>query len=73
MDIKLAKETAIKAIREAGDILMLGLYKEKKVSFKGRGDIVTHVDLESEKFILDLIRKNFSGSFYFIRRIGFYW
>jgi len=59
MDIKLAKETAIKAIREAGDILMLGLYKEKKVSFKGRGDIVTHVDLESEKFILDLIRKNF--------------
>lgn len=58
-DIELAKETAINAVKGAGDILMANLYEEKRVSFKGPGDIVTHVDIESEKLIMDLIKKNF--------------
>ena len=59
MDLKLAEKVAVKAVKAAGKIVVLGLHKEKKVSYKGRGDIVTHVDLESEKIIIKVIEKSF--------------
>ena len=59
LDIKLAKKIAIKAVKGAGDILMTNFDKEKNMSFKGKKDMVTRVDFESEKFIIDLIKKNF--------------
>ena len=59
MNFELAKKTAIKAVKGSGNILMANFYKEKSMSFKGKGDIVTEIDFKSEKFILDLIKKNF--------------
>jgi myo-inositol-1(or 4)-monophosphatase len=59
INLELAKEVAINAVTGAGDILMANLYEEKRVSFKGPNDIVTHVDIASEKLIMDLIQKNF--------------
>lgn len=60
MNIDLAKETAINAVKGAGSILMKNFSEKKNITLKGKGDIVTDVDFKSEKFILDLINKNFS-------------
>lgn len=58
-NISLAKQVAADAVRGAGNILMDCINKEKIVSVKGKGDIGTDIDLKSEKFIIDLIKKNF--------------
>lgn len=59
MDIELAKKIAIEAVKSAGKIVAEYFDKEKNVSFKGKRDIVTEVDLKSEKMIIDSITKNF--------------
>ena len=59
MDLRLAKEVAINAVTGAGRIVMDNFGKDKRMSFKGRGDIVTDVDFKSEKFIISLIADNF--------------
>jgi len=59
MDIELAKKVAIEAVRGAGELIMENFSKEKTATSKGKGDIVTDVDFISEKFIIDLIEKNF--------------
>ncbi|MSU60571.1 MAG: inositol monophosphatase [Candidatus Staskawiczbacteria bacterium] len=59
MDIELAKKVAISAAKEAGKLVGENFQKTKKMSFKGENDMVTEIDLQSEKIILDAIKVNF--------------
>ncbi len=59
MDIELAKNIAVLAAKEAGKLLNDNFQKVKTVSFKGKRDIVTQIDLQAEKIILDKIKANF--------------
>ena len=52
-------DVALEAARAAGAILMDRLLTDKEVSFKGRADIGTDVDLAAEKAILDLLRDEY--------------
>ena len=54
-----ALEVSIDAARRAGTIIRDRFLTEKEVSFKGRADIVTDVDLAAEKAILDLVREEY--------------
>ncbi len=47
--------TACKAARESGVILRNHFGRENEISYKGRIDIVTDVDLKSEKAIIEII------------------
>ncbi len=51
-----ALDVSIDAARRAGEIIRERFHTEKEVSFKGRADIVTDVDLAAEKAVLDLMR-----------------
>lgn len=53
------KEIAIQAVKEAGEILIENFGKIKKVAIKNRGELVTNVDVESERRIIGLIKKNY--------------
>ena len=59
MNLKLAKKVAVESVTEAGKILMKNLEKVKHVSFKAKNDIVTHIDIKSEKLIMKKIKKYF--------------
>lgn len=59
MDTELAKATAISAAKEAGKLLNDNFQKAKKISLKGKSDIVTDIDVKAEKIILDLIKSHF--------------
>lgn len=59
MDITLAKKIAIDAAREAGIVLNESFQKTKTMSLKGKGDIVTDIDVQVEKIILDAIKSSF--------------
>ncbi len=61
MDINKAKKISIECVREAGKLLMDNLHEIKKVSFKAKSDIVTEIDLQSEKLMIDKIKTNFPG------------
>jgi myo-inositol-1(or 4)-monophosphatase len=52
-------EVCIDAARQAGALVRSRFLTEKVVSFKGWANIVTDVDLESEKMILDLLTAEF--------------
>ena len=52
-------EVSVAAARRAGTIIRDRFQTEIAVSFKGRADIVTDVDLAAEKAILDLVRAEF--------------
>jgi myo-inositol-1(or 4)-monophosphatase len=54
-ELAFAKETALLA----GEILRHGLKSKRRVKFKGRVDLVTQIDLRSEKFIAARIAKAF--------------
>ena len=54
-----ALEVSIDAARRAGSVVRDRFLTDKEVGFKGRNDIVTDVDLESERIILDLVRSEF--------------
>lgn len=53
------KKIAIQAALKAGDILNKNRGRVKKVDYKGKINIVTEIDLLSEKTILKIIKKNF--------------
>src|SRR3990172_7572661 len=53
------KETAVRAALEAGKLAKRLLAKDTKISFKGEIDLVTEVDLRSEKQIIEEISKKF--------------
>jgi myo-inositol-1(or 4)-monophosphatase len=56
------KQFIIDVVKGAGAIVKKGYQTEMKVSTKsGRFDVVTEYDLASEKYIIDRIRKKFSG------------
>lgn len=59
MNINLAKSVAKKAVVESGKIILKNFGKTVDVSFKGERDMVTDIDLRSEKLILSLIKKHF--------------
>ena len=52
---------AADAARRAGKILIDRFHTEITISFKGRGNVVTDVDLEAEKVILDLLAQEYPG------------
>lgn len=52
-------DTAIKAATESGSVLIASLGKVSSVSLKAKNDLVTEVDLLSEKLIVDLIRSSY--------------
>ena len=54
-----ALEVSIDAARQAGQIIRDRFQTDKEISFKGRANIVTDVDLESEKAILGLVRAEY--------------
>lgn len=54
-----ALEVSIDAARRAGEIMRQRFNTEKQISFKGRADIVTDVDLACEKAVLDLVRAEY--------------
>lgn len=61
MDISLAGNIAKEAVKKAGKMLMEHYGHIAEVSFKGKSDIVTNVDKESEKIILGAIKNHFPG------------
>ena len=54
-----ALEVSVDAARRAGSVVRDRFLTDKEVGFKGRNDIVTDVDLESERIILDLVRSEY--------------
>ncbi|MGB2697870.1 MAG: inositol monophosphatase family protein [Candidatus Zixiibacteriota bacterium] len=54
------KKIAIQTVLKAGEILNKNRGRVKKVDYKGKINIVTEIDLLSERAILKLIKKNFS-------------
>jgi myo-inositol-1(or 4)-monophosphatase len=52
---------AIECVMGAGKIVRDNFEKVEHMSFKGRSDIVTQIDLDSEKFIIDKISEHFPG------------
>jgi myo-inositol-1(or 4)-monophosphatase len=54
-EVRFAAETA----QKAGDILRRGLARKRKVSLKGSVDLITEIDVRSEKFITDRITRTF--------------
>jgi len=54
-----ALDVSIDAARRAGKVIRERFHTEKEISFKGRADIVTDVDLAAEKAVLDLVRAEY--------------
>ncbi len=54
-------DTAVEAARLGGAILRDNFGKRKDITYKGRIDPVTNVDLASEKAVVDCIRRSFPG------------
>ena len=52
-------EVCVDAARQAGALVRNRFLTEKEISFKGRADIVTDVDLASEKIILGILTSEF--------------
>ncbi len=52
-------ETACCAARRSGEIVMQNFGFEKKISYKGRINPVTNVDLQSERIIIDTIKERY--------------
>ncbi len=55
--VKAYRETAIRAAREAGRIIMRNLGGRMRVGFKGKFNLVTRTDHEAEKTVVRLIRR----------------
>ncbi|MDA3792770.1 MAG: inositol monophosphatase family protein [Elusimicrobia bacterium] len=58
---KIYAEVAKKAAKEAGKLLLKNFAGPREISYKGRINLVTKMDTESEKLIVNIIRKNFPG------------
>lgn len=53
------KKVAVRAAKEAGEILEKHFGKPKEVSLKRDASLITNVDFEAEKIIIKIIKKNF--------------
>ena len=54
-------DVSINAARTAGKIVKERFLTEKEINYKGWANVVTDVDLESEKIIVDILNTNFPG------------
>ena len=54
-DGRTAMEIALQATRTAGEIIRNGWDSERQISFKGRADIVTDIDVAAEKAVLEIL------------------
>ena len=53
------RKLAIRAAKEAGDILRENLGKIKRIDYKGRVSLVTDIDRKAEERIIDIIRERY--------------
>ena len=56
--------------RRAGGLLMERYHSEKSISYKGRADLVTDVDLAAEGKILALLREEYPGLWHPLRGVA---
>ena len=56
---KSALEIAIQSAEEAGKILLAHFRSEKEIRHKGKGNLVTEVDILSEKRIVELLKREY--------------
>ncbi len=56
---KSAYDVAHEATMEAGRLLVRGYGEQKQISFKGRGNVVTNLDLEVEARVIDLLLQEY--------------
>ncbi len=54
-----ALDLAVEAAKRAGQVCRERFYTSKEISFKGRKDVVTDVDLEAERLALGLLREEY--------------
>ncbi len=54
-DGRSAMDVALQATRTAGEIIRNGWDSDKQITFKGRADIVTDIDVAAEKAILEIL------------------
>lgn len=71
MDTELAKKIAMQAVKEAGKILLENIESVEVVAFKAKSDIVTKIDLLSEKIVINLIKKHFPDHAILSEEAGF--
>ncbi|MFC1513924.1 inositol monophosphatase family protein [candidate division KSB1 bacterium] len=64
IDIEVYRKVACYAAEEAGKILMNGLKKRVSIEYKGRIDLVTNVDKESQECILSILQNHFPNHDY---------
>ena len=50
----------VSIVKEAGEILKTGYFKNKKINFKGKKDLVTEYDVGIENFLKEKFQKEFS-------------
>ncbi len=55
------RELAIKAAKEAGNILKENLGKIRKIDYKGRVSLVTDIDRKAEERIINIIKERYSS------------
>ena len=58
-DGRSAMDIALEATRTAGEIIRSGWNSDKEITFKGRADIVTDIDVAAEKAVLEIITSAF--------------
>ena len=54
-----AMDVIVDAARAAGEVARTGWNTEKEITFKGRADIVTDIDLAAEKRVLEILTGEF--------------
>ena len=50
-----ALDVALEATAAAGEIIRRGWHSDRQITFKGRADIVTDIDLAAEKAMLEIL------------------
>ncbi|MBI2856362.1 MAG: inositol monophosphatase, partial [Chloroflexi bacterium] len=55
-------EVALQVAEEAGNTLLDRFHGEKQVSFKGRANLVSDVDLQAERQIIRALQREFPGA-----------
>jgi myo-inositol-1(or 4)-monophosphatase len=61
VQVKKYLDAAFECAKSAGDLQMARLHSEHSIDFKGETDLVTEVDRECEKLIVDRLRNEFPG------------
>ena len=56
-----AMDVIVEAVRAAGEIIQGGRNADKQITFKGRADIVTDIDVAAEKTVLEILTGAFPG------------